>query len=128
MGFKMDFAGFEELATEFEGMATDELTKIEDESLKAGAEIVKRKQEQNWNRSGADGEHIADNIRIGRPTESAEGRRINIAPKMSLRWRAKFVEYGTSYQAPQSPVGNSLSQTESQVAQAMMNVMERVIS
>lgn len=128
MGFKMDFAGFEELATEFEGMATGELTKLEDEALKAGAEIVKRQQERNWNRSGETGEHIVDNVRIGRPTDSAEGRRVNIAPKMSLRWRAKFVEYGTSYQAPQAPVEKSLTQTESQVARAMMNVMERVIT
>lgn len=128
MGFKMDFAGFDELATELHGMATDELAKIEDESLRAGAEIVKRYQENNWNRSGADGEHIADNIRIGRTFETAQGSKVVIAPKMSLRWRAKFVEYGTSRQPPQYPVQNSLTQAEVEVTRAMMNVMERVIA
>lgn len=128
MSFKMDFAGFDELATELHSMATDELKEIEDESLKAGAEIVKKHQESNWNRSGAEGEHIADNIRIGRTFETEEGSKIAIAPKMDLRWRAKFVEYGTSYQAPQYPVENSLTQVEAQVTRAMMNVMERVVA
>jgi HK97 gp10 family phage protein len=128
MGFKMDFAGFDELATELHGMATDELTKIEDESLQAGAEIVKSYQERNWNRSDTGGEHIADNIRIGRTFDGAEGRKVVVAPIMRLRWRAKFVEYGTSYQAPQYPVQNSLTQAEVQVTRAMMNVMERVVA
>ena len=127
----MDFAGFDELATELHAMATDELVKIENESLRAGAEIVKKHQEQNWNRSITKDnahEHIADNIRIGRTFEIAEGRKIVVAPKMDLRWRAKFVEYGTSYQAPQYPVQNSLTQAEVEVTRAMMNVMERVVA
>lgn len=128
MSFKMDFAGFDELATELHSLATDELTDIENDSLKAGAEIVKRNQEANWNRSSAKGEHIQDNIRIGRTYETAEGRKIVVAPKMSLRWRAKFVEYGTSYQAPQYPVQNSLTQSEVQVYRAMMNIMETRIA
>src|SRR5699024_9827148 len=128
MGFKMDFAGFDELATELHSFATDELTDIENESLRAGAEIVKRNQEANWNRSGVEGEHIQDNILIGRTYETAEGRKIVVAPKMSLRWRAKFVEYGTSYQAPQYPVQNSLTQSEVQVYREMMNVMEMRIA
>lgn len=128
MSFKMDFAGFEELQTELHSLATDELTNIEDESLQAGAEIVKRNQEANWNRSQVDGEHIEDAIRIGRTYEVAEGRKVVVAPKVSLRWRAKFVEYGTSYQAPQYPVQNSLTQSEVQVYRAMFNVMERRIA
>ena|SRR5699024_4670037 len=128
MSFKMDFAGIEELQSDLERLASDDLTSIENDSLRAGAEIVKRNQEANWNRSGKDGEHIQDNINVGRTYEAADGRKISIAPKMSLRWRAKFVEYGTSYQAPQAPVEKSLTQSESQVSRAMMNVMERGIS
>ena len=127
MSFKMDFAGLDELAADLERMAGEDLSNAEKESLKAGAEMVKKNQEANWNRSGADGEHIADNVNIGRPYDMEEGTGINIGPKMSLRWRAKFVEYGTSYQPPQSPVANSLSESEDAVANAMMNVLERVI-
>lgn len=127
MGFKMDFAGFDELATELHSMATDELKEIEDKALKAGAEIVKANQIANWNRSGVEDEHIKDNVRIGRTFETEEGSKIAIAPIMKLRWRGKFVEYGTSRQPPQAPVEKSLSQSENEVANAMMKVMERVV-
>src|SRR5699024_886220 len=128
MRYKMDFAGFDELQSDLDKLASDELTNIENDSLKTGAEIVKRNQEANWNRSSAKGEHIQDNINAGRTYESAEGRKVSVGPKISLRWRAKFVEYGTSYQAPQAPVEKSLTQAESQVYRAVMNVMERGIS
>lgn len=128
MGFKMDFAGFDELQNDLNRLASDELTSIENESLRSGAEIVQKRQIENWNRSGADGEHIKDNVNIGRSYEAEEGRKMSVGPKMDLRWRAKFVEYGTSYQAPQAPIDKSLSQSESQVYRAMFNVMERRIA
>lgn len=124
---KLDASGFEELAAEFEQMASEELDQLEKDAVKAGAESVRDAQQANWNRSSADGEHVQDAIRIGRPFETDEGMGINVGPKISLRWRAKFVEYGTSYQAPQSPVERSLQQSESTAADAMMKVLERVI-
>lgn len=127
MSFKVDFAGFEELSAAFERMASDELTNAENKALRAGAEIVKSKQEENWNRSGVEGEHIKDNIRVGRPYPTEEGSQISVAPIMRLRWRAKFVEYGTSYQPPQAPVEKSGQQSESSATRAMMRVMESVI-
>lgn len=128
MVFKMDFAGFDELQADLEKLASSELTSIENDALEAGAEIVQKNQIENWNRSDVDGEHIQDYVNVGRTYESAEGRKVSVGPKVSLRWRAKFVEYGTSYQAPQAPIERSLSQSESQVYRAMMNVMEREIS
>lgn len=125
--FKFDATGIEELANEFEQMATSDLRATETEALKAGSEIVRQKQIANWNRSGADGEHIADNITIGRAYETKEGMGMSTGPKMSLRWRAKFVEYGTSYQPPQAPIDKSGQQSEGQVMNAMMNVFERLI-
>lgn len=124
---KLDVSGFDELVAEFEKMGTSEIEKLEKEAVKAGAETVRNAQQANWNRSSADGEHIQDAIRIGRPFETEEGTGINIGPKMDLRWRAKFVEYGTSHQAPQSPVERSLQQTEGNASKAMMDVLERVI-
>lgn len=125
--FKMDFAGFDELAADFEQMASSKLDEIERNAVRAGAEVVKKNQEANWNRSGADGEHIQDNITIGRAFETEEGTGISTGPKMSLRWRAKFVEYGTSYQAPQAPVDRSRVQSEGAATSAMMKELERVI-
>lgn len=127
MSMKMDFTGFEELSVAFERMASDELANAEKEALKAGADIVKKNQEAYWNRSGKDGEHIKDNIKIGRAYPMEEGMGINVAPLMRLRWRGKFVEYGTSYQPPQAPVEKSGQQSEAAATRAMMNVMERVI-
>lgn len=124
---KLDVTGIEEIAHEFELMASDEVTKLEGEAVREGAEIVKRNQQANWNRSSANGEHIQDNINIGRPYGVEEGTKISVAPKMSLRWRAKFVEYGTSYQAPQAPIEKSATQSDSAATRAMMNVLERVI-
>lgn len=124
---KLDVSGVGELVAEFEQMASGELDKLEREAVVAGAEIIRREQQANWNRSTADGEHIQDAISVGRPFEMAEGMGINIGPKISLRWRAKFVEYGTSYQAPQAPVEKSLQQGENAASRAMMNVLERVI-
>lgn len=124
---KLDVSGIEELAAEFEQMAGDELTQLEREAVKAGAEVVKKHQIDNWNRSGADGEHIKDNVTIGRAFDTEEGTGISTGPKMSLRWRAKFVEYGTSYQPPQAPVEKSRIQSEAAATNAMMKVLERVI-
>lgn len=124
---KLDVTGIEELASEFERLASDEVAKYEREAVKAGAEIVKKQQEENWNRSGADGEHIKDNVTIGRAFETEEGTGISIGPKMSLRWRAIFVEYGTSRQPPQAPIRKSLEQSEQEATKAMMKVLERVV-
>lgn len=125
--FKMDFVGFDELVLEFEQMADEELKELEKEALQNSAEIVKKQQVANWNRSNLNDEHIEDNIKIGRVYDVATGSKIVIAPKHSLRWRGKFVEWGTSYQAPQAPVQKSLDQTENQVAKIMMDTMEKVI-
>lgn len=124
---KLDVSGIDELAAEFERMASGEIDRLESEAVRKGAEIVKRNQEANWNRSGSDGEHIADNITIGRAFDTEEGTGVSVGPKMSLRWRAKFVEYGTSYQPPQSPVERSEQQSEGAATKAMMDVLERVI-
>lgn len=125
--FKLDFAGFDELATEFNQMAQEELKELEKRALQDSAEVVKKQQEANWNRSGVGREHIQDNVRIGRVYDVADGSKIVIAPIHRLRWRGKFVEWGTSYQAPQAPVQKSLQQTENQVANIMMSTMEKVI-
>ena len=126
---KLDVAGVDELEAYFERMASSELDAIERDAVRAGAEIVKKNQEANWNRSNIkDGEHIADNITIGRAFDTEEGTGISTGPKMSLRWRAKFVEYGTSYQAPQAPIERSRIQSESAATNAMMKEFERVIT
>lgn len=124
----MDFAGFEDLVGAFERMTSDELANAEKTALESGAEIVKKNQESNWNRSDTpDAEHIEDNIRIGRAYPVEEGMKMSVAPIMRLRWRAKFVEYGTSYQPPQAPVERSAQQSESAATSAMMKAMESVI-
>lgn len=124
---KLDVSGFEELAAEFENMASDEISTLESDAVKAGAEIVRKNQIANWNRSGADGEHIKDGVTIGKAFDTEEGTGVSVGPKMSLRWRAKFVEYGTSRQPPQAPVERSSQQSEGAATKAMMNVLERVI-
>lgn len=110
-------------------MATDEIESLEREAVREGGEIVKRHQEENWNRSDVGGghEHIKDNVIVGRAYEVAEGTQASVAPKMSLRWRAKFVEYGTSRQPPQAPVERSAQQSEAAATNAMMRVLERVV-
>lgn len=124
---KLDVTGMDELMNHFEGMASNEISKYEANAVKAGAEIVKKNQEANWNRSAADGEHIEDNIIIGRAFDTEEGTGINVAPKMNLRWRAIFVEYGTSHQAPQAPVERSGQQSEAQATRAMMDELGKVV-
>src|SRR5690625_2357112 len=96
------------------------------DAVKFGADIERRDQQAVWNRSGADGEHMQDAITVGRAFGNMVGTGINVGPKMSLRFRGKFVEYGTSRQAPQAPVEKSRSQSESAATSAMMKVLERV--
>lgn len=127
MSFKFDATGIDELVAEFEQMATSDLQSTEREALREGADIVQRTQQSLWNRSNKNDEHIQDNITIGRAYDTEEGTGMSIGPKMSLRWRAKFVEYGTSYQAPQAPIEKSGQQSEGQAMNAMMNVFERLI-
>lgn len=124
---KLDVSGVEELMAEFSRMASSEVDKYEREAVRKGAEIVKKNQEANWNRSGADGEHIQDNVTVGRAFDTEDGTGISVGPKMNLRWRAMFVEYGTSHQPPQAPVERSGQQSESQATRAMLNVLGKVI-
>jgi|SRR5690625_2992405 len=123
---KLDVSGVEELMAEFSKMASGDLTTLERDAVRAGAEIVRRNQQALWNRSDAEGEHIQDAITIGRAYENKDGMGVNVGPKMSLRWRGKFVEYGTSRQPPQAPVEKSRSQSEGAATSAMMKVLERV--
>lgn len=124
----MDFVGFDELEESLNKMASDELKQAETNALKSSAQIVHKQQQANWNRSSASGEHIQDNVRIGRVYDVEEGSKITIAPIQRLRWRAMFVEWGTSYQAPQQPVQKSLDMTENNVARTMMKELEKVIN
>ncbi len=124
---KLDVTGMEELMAQFTRMASSETTKYEREAVKKGAEIVKKNQEANWNKSVENDEHIQDNIIIGRAFETEEGTGISVAPKMNLRWRAMFVEYGTSHQPPQAPVERSGQQSESQAIKAMFDELGKVI-
>lgn len=121
-----DFVQMDELANDIQKMASDDLQEIEKESLLAGAEIVRKQQQSNWNRSHNQGDHIQDSINVGRVYDVETGSKVNIAPKMSLRWRAKFVEDGTSYQVAQSPIERSLTMTQAQVANTMFEIMSRV--
>jgi HK97 gp10 family phage protein len=123
----MEMTGFEEIIDEFEKMGRDNTREIEREALRAGAEVVQRNQSANWNRSGANDESIKDNIVIGRAREVKEGTSINVSPVGRLKWRAKFVEYGTSRQPPQSPIERSHHQSESEATNAMMRIFEKVI-
>lgn len=124
---RLDASGFEELAVEFEKMASTELDRLEKDAVKDGAEHIREAQQKNWNRSSAGGEHIQDAISIGRPFDTEEGMGISVGPKIKLRWRGKFVEYGTSRQAPQSPVERSGQEAGDAAMNAMMKVLERVV-
>lgn len=124
---KLDVSGINELEAEFKRMASGDIERLESDAVKAGAEVVKSKQQANWNRSGAEGEHIQDNITIGQARDTEEGTSASVGVKQSLQWRAKFVEYGTSYQPPQAPIEKSRAQSESQATSAMMRVLERVV-
>ncbi|WP_368652369.1 HK97-gp10 family putative phage morphogenesis protein [Ornithinibacillus sp. 4-3] len=124
---KLNVVGMEDLLSSFAKMEGPTLQRIEREAVQAGAKHVQRIQERNWNRSYKSGEHVKDAITIGRAFETEEGTAINVGPKMSLRWRAKFVEYGTSRQAPQAPVAKSGQQAELIATNAMIRVLERVV-
>lgn len=124
---KLDVSGIDELAAEFESLASDKVAKYEREAVREGAKVVQQNQIKNWNRSGADGEHIQESITIGSAFDTEEGTGVSVGPKMSLRWRAKFVEYGTSRQPPQAPVERSGQQSEGAATAAMMKVLGRVV-
>lgn len=124
---KLDVTGMDEIMAQFRRLASSETTKYERQAVRKGAEIVKKHQEDNWNRSDESDEHVQDNIIIGRAFDTEEGTGIAVAPKMKLRWRAMFVEYGTSHQPPQAPVERSKQQSESQAIKAMFDELGKVI-
>src|SRR5690625_4661739 len=128
MSINIDFAGFDELQADLERLAQDGLDEIEANALKAGAEVIKKHQEDNWNRSDVDQDHIADNTRVGRVYGVSDGSKIVVDPIGRLRWRGMFVEWGTSRGITSAmPVQKSLEQGRSQATQLMMREYERVV-
>lgn len=123
---RMEITGFDDIMGSLDGMG-DKAQSVEVEALQAGGEVIKRHQISNWNRSTKKQEHIEDNIVIGRAKDVAEGTQVKVAPKGSLLFRAKFVEYGTSKMAAQSPIERSGIQGEAESQQKMMKVFESVI-
>src|SRR5699024_4470345 len=110
---RMELTGIENLMREFNQMG-NEVQKVESDALQAGGNVIKRHQESNWNRSNKNQPHITDNIVVGRATEVEDGRQTIVAPRRDLRWRAYFIEYGTSSISPQAPIEKSGRQGEAE--------------
>lgn len=118
---KFEMVGLEETMSFFEKLG-EEAEKVEDQALKAGGEVIKKHQIDNVNRSGKNQPHIQDNITVGRPKETDEGKLVEVGPNRKVAWRAKFLEYGTSKMPAYPFIEKSGDQGEGEAVSAMEKV------
>ena len=96
--------------------------KVENQALKAGGEVIKKHQIANLNRSKKDQEHTEDNITVGRPKETDEGKLTIVGPNQKVAYRSIFLEYGTSKMPAYPFVDKSAEQGENEATSAMEKV------
>lgn len=118
---KFEITGFEDSINFFEELG-EEVEKVEDQALKAGGEVIKKHQIDNVNRSGKNQPHIQENITVGRPKETDEGKLVEVGPNRKVAWRAKFLEYGTTKMPAYPFIEKSGDQGENEAVNAMEKV------
>lgn len=122
----MEMTGFDDLIQYFEETG-DNAQKVEAEALKAGGEIIADYQRKGVNRSTKDQPHIQDNIIVGRVYDGDEGSQLIVRPNGKVRWRAKFLEWGTSKMPPKPFIERSGDLGENEAYAAMLKKFEEVI-
>lgn len=116
-----EMTGLEGTMNFFEKLGED-AEKVEDQALKAGGEVIKKYQIANVNRSHKAQPHIQDNITVGRPKETDEGKMAEVGPNRKVAWRAKFLEYGTSKMPAYPFIEKGGDQGETEAVSAMEKV------
>ncbi|GAA0434419.1 hypothetical protein GCM10008934_24830 [Virgibacillus salarius] len=96
--------------------------KAENKALKAGGEVIKKHQISNVNRSNKSHPHMEDNITVGRPNETDEGKFIKVGPNNKVKHRAIWLEYGTSKMPAYPFIDKSGEQGENEALSAMEKV------
>ncbi|WP_339161807.1 HK97-gp10 family putative phage morphogenesis protein [Siminovitchia sp. FSL W7-1587] len=118
---KFEMTGLEGTMSFFEKLG-EEAEKAEDQALKAGGEVIKKHQIDNVKRSAKNQPHIQDNITVGRPKETDEGKLVEVGPNRKVAWRAKFLEYGTSKMPAYPFIEKGGDQGENEAVSAMEKV------
>ncbi|MBP1967978.1 HK97 gp10 family phage protein [Virgibacillus natechei] len=124
---KMEIEGFDELVQHFEKMGNG-AKRLEAEALKEGGEVIAEHQRKGVNRSAKNQPHIEDNIEVGRVTNTQEGSKVIIRPNKKVRWRAKFLEYGTSKMPPKPFIERSGELGQAEAYELMQAKFEEVIN
>ncbi|MBS4198615.1 HK97 gp10 family phage protein [Bacillus sp. FJAT-49732] len=118
---KLEISGLDDNIFMFEQLG-EKASKVENKALKAGGEVIKKYQIENVNRSKKDQEHMQDNITVGRPKETDEGKVVIVGPNQKVAYRALFLEYGTSKMAARPFIDKSADQGEAEAVSAMEKV------
>lgn len=117
----LEITGLEGAVNFFDNLG-EQAEKAENQALKAGGEVIKKYQIANVNRSHKDQPHIQDNISVGRPKETDEGKMTEVGPNKKVAWRAKFLEYGTSKMPAYPFIEKGGDQGENEAVSAMEKV------
>lgn len=119
--------GMQELLDQLNKLG-DKASRVENQALKAGAEIVQKEAESLAPRSPETKEHLADNIKISGVKTKDGVKFVEIGPTKgdnSKFFYGKFLEFGTSKMPAQPFMGPAFEKNKGTIMNAMKQVVKR---
>jgi len=101
--------------------------RIENQALRAGAKIVQQEASRRAPRSRANKKHLADNIAISKIKSKGGVKHVEVGPTPgdnSEFFYGKFLEFGTSKMAARPFMGPTAVEKRKEVIDAMANVIK----
>lgn len=99
--------------------------RIENNALRAGGTILKNRMKSNVNRSNKNQIHIQDDIEVSRVKERDGKKYVEVGPSPQTRWRAKFLEFGTSKMSAKPFIDKSAVESERAIIRTMESEIRR---
>jgi len=124
MSAGMEISGLSSLDAKIKAIALKK-ERAQNKALRDGAEILAESMRSHVNRSLKDHKHLQDDIQISNVKQDIQGNKyIEVGPGKNTKWRAGFLEYGTS-RAPAYPfIGPAVAENGEKVIGNMKDAVK----
>lgn len=119
--------GMDQLLAKLQELGGRMASRIENQALKAGAEVIQKAASERAPRSSANKKHLADNIAISRVKTKEGVKYVEVGPTKgdnSEFFYGKFLEWGTSKMAARPFLGPAAAEKKAEVVETMKQVIK----